>query len=287
MPVWAEITPLEPDPVGTGGGRRDNTCRYQVIAAFPLLEIAAFVFSERMGQLQEIAARGPWCTYVTDPELTPRQQREVIWRFVDCSVDQDLRVAFRLPGLSDLDVSELLEWYLQLIEGSGVRMLPPLVHDRDELAMWFPGVGLWRPSRLIGIDSPAPENRWIAASVHSVAEAHEAIRHGAREVIYGHLYATASHPGVPPRGLEDFHRIAAKVQRSRWNVVITGIGGITAQHAEEIGKEGMVSIAMIRAISQSSDIATTLRELRQSWLSTFGRVEVDGVESSRKGIHIE
>ena len=64
----------------------------------------------------------------------------------------------------------------------------------------------------------------IGRSVHSVAAAREAECHGADYLLVGTIYASASHPDIPPAG----PGLVEEVRKSV-SIPIVGIGGITAE----------------------------------------------------------
>lgn len=77
----------------------------------------------------------------------------------------------------------------------------------------------------------------IGASVHSVEEAIEAQELGAHYLIAGHIFATDSKKGLPPRGLSFLKEICNSV-----SVPVFAIGGITKERAKAVlqtGAKGM------------------------------------------------
>jgi len=69
----------------------------------------------------------------------------------------------------------------------------------------------------------------IGASVHSVAEAKEAVSLGATHLIAGHIFSTDSKKGVPPRGLSFLKEVCDSV-----SIPVFAIGGIKRYHVKEI-----------------------------------------------------
>ena len=195
-------------------------------------------------------ARGPTITYVTDGALDDARQREVLRALINAAEDHTLRIAIRLPLASDAVVTDLLDWYMN--EADGKPLLPALVHNRPGIASEYPGVRSWLPSRLLHAEANA--NVW---SVHSIDEALQARSLGAEEVIFGHVFETTSHPGEPGRGIGQLRRIAMIP-----GITVTAIGGINEQ---SIGAITVDSVACIRAISESTNIANTLTTMSRTW----------------------
>ncbi|MCL2300803.1 MAG: thiamine phosphate synthase [Firmicutes bacterium] len=67
----------------------------------------------------------------------------------------------------------------------------------------------------------------LSVSVHSPEEARRAEAMGADFVIAGHIFATGSKPGVPPRGLGFLREVCGSVR-----IPVFAIGGITVENAQ-------------------------------------------------------
>ncbi|ANF97213.1 thiamine phosphate synthase [Paenibacillus bovis] len=83
----------------------------------------------------------------------------------------------------------------------------------------------------------------LGRSVHTAAQAIQAEREGIDYVFYGHIYETASKPGVPARGVEQLRQICAVV-----DIPVIAIGGIQPHHAEELISTGAAGIAVMSGI---------------------------------------
>lgn len=80
----------------------------------------------------------------------------------------------------------------------------------------------------------------VGASIHSVEEAKEAEQLGAKYVIAGHIYATNSKKGVPPRGVSFLKKVCDAVQ-----IPVFAIGGIGTHHLEEIYSAGAEGVCIM------------------------------------------
>ncbi|MEJ7837505.1 MAG: thiamine phosphate synthase [Thermomicrobiales bacterium] len=95
----------------------------------------------------------------------------------------------------------------------------------------------------------APEVRRIASgmfvgvSVHSVDEAFGAEQDSADAVTYGHIFATPSHPGEPPRGLDGLRSVGSAV-----GIPVVAIGGIGLMNVEAVREAGASGVAILGAI---------------------------------------
>ena len=73
---------------------------------------------------------------------------------------------------------------------------------------------------------------WIGVSVHDAREAHQATEEGADFVVAGNVFATASHPGRPARGLDWLAGITAVAPR------VVAIGGVTSARVARAARDG-------------------------------------------------
>lgn len=192
-------------------------------------------------------------TYVTDPDLDMTTQQRVIREVMACADEMPLRIAFRLPGTTDADIRTLVHWYLDLEDAN--QLLSALIHGRHGLAGEFPNCDSWLPSSALIRE----DVRASAYSVHTRSEVMFAGDRGAVEVIYGHVFASESHPDEPPRGVETLATVAANTP------LVTAIGGINEETVGALRPTGIDRVAMIRAVSRSPDIAETLRRIQHRW----------------------
>lgn len=116
----------------------------------------------------------------------------------------------------------------------GKRSLPPAVARR-----------LAAPGQLVG------------CSVHSLEEARAAVRAGADYVTFGNVFATASHPGAPPRGLAALAQIVQAV-----DVPVLAVGGITPENLPEVLATGCAGVAVIGAVLAAPDPAEAAAAFR-------------------------
>jgi thiamine-phosphate diphosphorylase len=101
---------------------------------------------------------------------------------------------------------------------------------------------------------------WIGASVHSLAEAAQAIADGADYLLVGPIYPTASHPGHPGHGTG----LVSRVEELACPVI--AIGGVTPERAAELKAAGAYGIAAISATWLAPDPAAAALALLQPWM---------------------
>ncbi|RMJ05371.1 8-oxo-dGTP diphosphatase [Marinobacter litoralis] len=150
-------------------------------------------------------------------------------------------VVLRAPELPAHDYRQLAQAVLAESEGSGVGVL---LHGCPDLAAEFPeaaGVHLpWREAEGLP-ERPVPVNRLLGVSCHSADQLRQAERLGADYAVFGPVLPTASHPGEPGLGWEEFER-----QVSMAVVPVYGLGGLALEHqtqAQACGGQGVAGIS--------------------------------------------
>jgi thiamine-phosphate pyrophosphorylase len=101
---------------------------------------------------------------------------------------------------------------------------------------------------------------WIGASVHSLAEATEAIGEGADYLLVGPIYPTPSHPGWPGHGT------GLVRQMVRLGLPVIAIGGVTAERVAELKAAGAYGVAAISATWLAHDPAAAALALLLPWM---------------------
>ena len=166
------------------------------------------------------------------------------------------RVALHLRGheLSGRERWEMAATLSRLTRSSGAALN---VNDRVDVAVGCgaEGVQLGRGSlppaaarELLGDD------RWIGASVHDPQEAAEAARQGADFLLAGTLYASPSHPGGEPSGIDWIRDLAPL------GLPVLGIGGIDATRLPEVLDAGAYGVAAISAVWSAPDPVGSLEQ---------------------------
>lgn len=138
------------------------------------------------------------------------------------------------------------------------------VNDRLDIALAVPtaGVQLRHGSLPVSAARALQPLWWIGKSVHDLAEAEAARTEGADYLVVGPVFATASHPGRAPLGLQKLQAIAAAVD----GLPVIAIGGITADRVREVrSRGGAYGVAAIRALWDDADPAAAARRMRE-WM---------------------
>jgi len=99
----------------------------------------------------------------------------------------------------------------------------------------------------------------VGRSVHSADAASEPGTEHLDYLIFGHVFATASKPGVPPRGLGALAEAAAVSP-----VPVLAIGGIDAANAARVIEAGAAGVAVISAVAGAADPYAAAKALRRA-----------------------
>lgn len=159
-----------------------------------------------------------------------------------------------------LSAAELYEFMFTVSERGCCSPAKLAVNDRVDAALLF-GAGTVQltsnslPLQLV--KRTFPELR-CGASVHSLQEAQVAEQAGADYVLYGHIYDSASKPGLPPRGLSSLEELCRAV-----SIPVIALGGIQPRHVRGIRRAGASGIAVMSGIWKADDPAEAAKEYRR------------------------
>ncbi len=173
---------------------------------------------------------------------------------IEYSIDA---VVLREKSKTDAEVIDLI----QTLKAAGFDESKIMVHGRTDIAtmtgikkVQLPGHGV--PLALVKKHFPELS---FGRSVHSIEEAEVAYKAGADWLLYGHLYATGSKDGLPPRGTEELFRIAASLP-----IPVYAIGGIKPEHLSPLHQGGIAGVAIMSSIFSSDEpdkVATAYKEV--------------------------
>ncbi len=138
------------------------------------------------------------------------------------------------------------------------------VNDRLDVALALPTAGVQLGHGSLPVSAARALNPlwWIGKSVHDLAEAEAARTEGADYLVVGPVFATASHPGRTPLGLEKLEAIAAAAA----GLPVIAIGGVTADRVRDVRSSGAYGMAAIRAFWDDAEPAAAARRMRE-WMS--------------------
>jgi thiamine-phosphate pyrophosphorylase len=146
---------------------------------------------------------------------------------------------------------------LRVVHQHGAQLA---INDRLDVALAVGAQGVHLAGQSLPVDAAvhlAASRLLIGRSVHSLTEAETAAAAGADYVTFGHVFPTTTHPGLPPRGLDELREIVEAL-----DVPVLAIGGITVDNLDEVLATGCAGVAVISAILSDpapSEAAARLR----------------------------
>ncbi|MCX7572133.1 thiamine phosphate synthase [Tumebacillus sp. DT12] len=195
---------------------------------------------------------------ITDGQRQVNDLHSIVHKAVSSGADV---IQLRYKAAPALDIYNIGHAIHPVIREAGARLL---INDRADVALALDAAGVHLAAKSLPVPVARPlfaggaDAKWIGCSVHSVEEAQEQERLGATYVTYGHIFATHSKPGLPPRGLAALRQVVEAV-----NIPVLAIGGITVDNIDEVLATGAAGIAVIGAVMQDDDPAQATRLLRE------------------------
>jgi thiamine-phosphate diphosphorylase len=125
----------------------------------------------------------------------------------------------------------------------GSSPVPVVISSRADLAVACDAAGVHLPERDIATADARNlvGRRLVGRSVHSLEGAAAAESEGADYVIFGPVWASASHPGVAPVGVDALAKVSRSVR-----IPVLAIGGVTPEWIHECHDAGAAGYAAIR-----------------------------------------
>jgi thiamine-phosphate pyrophosphorylase len=150
----------------------------------------------------------------------------------------------------------------QLLAVTGERQANLAVNDRLDVALAAGADGVHLAAQSLAVAeavSLANGRLLIGRSVHGLDEAIQAAADGADYLTFGHVFPTSTHPGLPPRGLDELRAIVQAV-----DVPVLAIGGITTDNLDAVLATGCAGVAVISAILSDADPCRAAARLRRA-----------------------
>lgn len=180
---------------------------------------------------------------VTDANTCPCSLPEQVERIALCA-HKPQQLILRAKELDAKAYTELAQKVLPICQKHGIELI---IHSHWQLALELSLRRVHLPLPLLATVPPkARQELIISSSVHSVAEAQNALEQGAKALIAGHIYTTSCKAGVPPRGLDFLRGISV------FRVPLYAIGGIgfNVQKWQELAQNGASGACIMSAYMQ-------------------------------------
>lgn len=192
---------------------------------------------------------------ITDGKRQSQELYDIVHRAVQGGADV---IQLRYKSAPALDLYTLAQAIRPAIHEAGAGLL---INDRVDVALAVEAQGVHLAAKSLPIPSTRqlmPDHLLVGCSVHSVEEAIAAEEMGASYITYGHIFATNSKPGLPPRGVAALSKVVEAV-----NIPVLAIGGITKENIDEVLATGVAGIAVIGAVMADDQPERAARELRE------------------------
>jgi thiamine-phosphate diphosphorylase len=195
----------------------------------------------------------PQLHLVTDAQLPREQLLAAIRAAAENGVDW---IQVRDHQASARELYDLTSEIVAIARPPGARVA---VNDRIDVALaaGADGVQLGEHSLSVAVTRHIAPGLQLGASVHGVVRATRAAAEGADWLTFGHVFATSSHPGEPPHGLDELARV---VEAAHCPVI--AIGGIGPDQVSAVLAAGAAGVAVMSAILTASDPGQVTRLLR-------------------------
>ncbi|MBX6395940.1 MAG: thiamine phosphate synthase [Alicyclobacillaceae bacterium] len=168
-------------------------------------------------------------------------------------------IQLRYKAAPALDLYHLAEQFRLILAGTSTKLF---INDRVDVALAVEADGVHLAGKSLPVErvrAIVPPRMIIGRSVHSVPEAVEAERQGADYVTFGHVFATSSKPGLPPKGPAALRAVVEAV-----SIPVMAIGGITPANAGEVARTRCAGVAVIGAVMAHHNPAEAALALRSA-----------------------
>jgi thiamine-phosphate diphosphorylase len=175
------------------------------------------------------------------------------------------RLAFHLRGheTTARRLFDLGQTLMRYATRAGVQFL---VNDRIDIGLVLGAAGVQLGQRSL---RPAAARKLIpgsiGVSVHSAEQAAAAEQDGADFLLLGAIFATATHPGALPGGLDLLRRCRQSV-----SLPIVAIGGITPHNVADVIHSGAHGVAAVSGIWNSPEPDQAVRLYLEALMQAAG-----------------
>ena len=197
---------------------------------------------------------------ITDRTAAPRPPVDVV---EECLAAGLRAVQLREKDLEARDLLGLADTLREATQRHGARLI---VNDRADVALAARADGVQRTHASLPVSALrriTPAGFLVGASVHSEADARDAVAQGADFVVFGPVYDTPSKRRYgPPQGLAALEAVARAVDRP-----VLAVGGLRPERVSEVLAAGAAGVAVIGAIYAAARPA----DATKAFLDALGR----------------
>lgn len=160
----------------------------------------------------------------------------------------------------DLGEGDYRTLAMKAVDICGRHGVPCVLHTYPRVALEL-GTGVHLPlPALRSLSAGArAELRLIGASCHSMQDALEAQALGATYITAGHVFATGSKPGLPPRGLGFLKEVCGAA-----TLPVYAIGGVNAGNIADVRAAGALGACVMGDFMRCPDPGALIAALREA-----------------------
>lgn len=160
----------------------------------------------------------------------------------------------------DLNEEDFLQEALEISALCKRYSVPFFINDNVEIAIQCHADGIHVGQNDLNaaqVRQRVGEHMLIGVSVHSVAEALEAVKNGADCLGVGAMFSTSTKANANVLSLETLRAICVAV-----DIPVVAIGGLNKQNLTQLAGTGIDGVALVSAIFSADDIENECRTLR-------------------------
>lgn len=139
--------------------------------------------------------------------------------------------------------------FITMLTKKGVPRSKLIMNDRVDVALLAKTAGVQLAYH--SLDAKEVKEKFpelmVGRSVHSSDEMKDCANR-VDYVIYGHIYSTASKPGIEPRGVDELKKICMESE-----IPVIAIGGIKPDNVKEVIRAGASGIAVMSGILEATN----------------------------------
>ncbi|PWI56910.1 thiamine phosphate synthase [Sulfoacidibacillus thermotolerans] len=191
-------------------------------------------------------------------------------------------IQIREKKAPSLETYQLCESLMQACANEGLNS-QVFVNDRVDVALSLPTAGVHLAAKslpiakVVHLRSRIGWTGQIGCSVHSLEEAKAAQEAGADYVTFGHVFASSSHSGIPPKGLSALYQVVEEL-----SIPVIAIGGIDATNIASVLATGCTGVAVIGAVLESERPLAAVQTLKEKLKQHSGKEKVSWITRGLK-----
>lgn len=158
---------------------------------------------------------------------------------------------------------EIWKMARQLLQETPVQAQSLIINRYVDVAVDLGAGGVHLPEKQVisrEILQKLQQKMRVGRSVHSVKRAVEAEQEGMDYLIAGHIFPSASKPGLPPFGVDSLQQLVQAC-----SLPVIAIGGIGPDNVKQIQQTGARGVAVISSVAHHPSPEEAAKEMKRRW----------------------